>query len=335
MPKLIVTNGDSAAGNIREAGIHGHLLEWRDMLHDGPVPADDDLEVVSDTRAAYLAETFGLEFDSVRSDFAQRDGQIGAHIAYRDVELWFEHDLYDQLQLIQLLAFFAHEPERLGLKLVQADDYLGAMGPEAICALVPKAAPITAMQLEAGQHAWAAFTAPTPTAMAGLAAAPIPELPFLAPAFRRSLCELPAPGNGLSLTEERILRALVDGPRKVGHLFGAVTAQDEAKFLADLPFFQRVDALAFAREPLITGVPFRANECRPFTPAEEQSPQERTYRAFAGTEIALTPAGEAALKGEFDHAAENRVDRWLGGTHIRPNALWRYDRTTQRLKDPN
>lgn len=334
MPKLIVTNGETAATTIREAGIQGHLLEWRDMLHDGPVPADQDLEVVSDARAAYLAETFGLEFDSVRSDFAQRDGQIGAHIAYREVELWFEHDLYDQLQLIQLLAFFAREPERLGLKLVQADDYLGMMGPEAIGALAPKAAPITAMQLEAGQHAWAAFTAPTPTAMAALAAAPIPELPFLAPALRRALCELPAPRSGLSLTEERILRALEGGPRKIGDVFGPVIAQDQARFLADLPFFQRIDALGFVRAPLITGVPFRANACRPFTPADAPSPEERTYRAFAGAEIALTPEGAAALKGTFDHAAENGVDRWLGGTHVRPGALWRYDRTAQRLVDP-
>ena len=39
MPKLIVTNGDSAAERLREAGIKGHIIPWRDMLHDGPVPA--------------------------------------------------------------------------------------------------------------------------------------------------------------------------------------------------------------------------------------------------------------------------------------------------------
>ena len=32
-----------------------------------------------------------------------------AHADFDRIELWFEHDLYDQLQLLQILAFFADE----------------------------------------------------------------------------------------------------------------------------------------------------------------------------------------------------------------------------------
>ncbi len=35
---LHLTNGDSAADLIREAGIGGKVLPWRDVLHMGPVP---------------------------------------------------------------------------------------------------------------------------------------------------------------------------------------------------------------------------------------------------------------------------------------------------------
>ncbi|OYX88432.1 MAG: hypothetical protein B7Y84_08595, partial [Azorhizobium sp. 32-67-21] len=72
MAKLIVTNGDSAAANIRASGLKGRVLEWRDMLHDGPVPASDSLEIVSDARADYIAQALGLDFGEVRADFAQR-----------------------------------------------------------------------------------------------------------------------------------------------------------------------------------------------------------------------------------------------------------------------
>ncbi|OYX14303.1 MAG: hypothetical protein B7Z15_04390 [Rhizobiales bacterium 32-66-8] len=335
MPKLVVTNGDSAVERLKAGGVQGHFLPWRDMLHDGPVPDDDRLEMVADVRAEFLAEALGLDFAEVRADFAERDAQIQINIAFQDVELWFEHDLYDQLQLIQLLDYFARQPERLGLQLIQASHYLGTMDADAVSALARTAAPITSVQLEAGREAWTAFTAPTPRMLSHVAQRRLPALPHLTPALRRALAELPAPHTGLSLTEERILGALADGPQRVAHVYAAVHRMDEAQFLADLPFFLRLDGLAFAHEPLIEGLPFRSSECRPFSPHDPETAQAITYRTFAGAEIKLTRTGRAALKGGFDHACANGVDRWLGGTHIQAGSMWRYDRDRQRLIDPN
>ena len=42
--RLIITNGDSAAACMREARLDGEILPWRDILHEGPVPAGLDLE---------------------------------------------------------------------------------------------------------------------------------------------------------------------------------------------------------------------------------------------------------------------------------------------------
>lgn len=337
MARLIVTNGDSAAANIRTGGVKGRVLEWRDVLHDGPVPGFESLDLVSDVRADYLARSFGLDFADVRGDFAARDGLITAHIAYSDVELWFEHDLFDQLQLVQLLAYFAREPERVGLKLMQADTYLGALSHEAAAALAPGAVPVTTLQLEAGRAAWAAVTADTPEGIADLAAAPVPDMPFLAPALRRWLEELPAPGTGLSLTQERVLRALSQGPAMVGHLFGAVTDQDEAKFLGDMSFFLRLDEMAFGPAPLISGLPCPVHEIPHFTPAtagEVPTAEELSYRSYARSMVSLTPAGASALAGTLDHAEANAIDRWQGGTHLRAGHLWRFDREAGRLVAP-
>ncbi len=336
MPKLIITNGDVAVERLRDANLAGQILPWQDMLHDGPVPASDTLDEVSDVRAEFLSEALGLPQDEVRINFARRDGLVDIHSAYNEVELWFEHDLYDQLQLIQLLHYFAHEPERMGLFLVQANTYLGVLDPDAIKALKSRRKPVTALQLETARDAWQAFTAPTPTALAAFATGRHDALPHLAPALQRLLAELPAPHTGLSLTEERILEQLVDGPRKVAHVFAAVNAMDEAQFLADLPFFLRLDGLAFAHEPLVSGLPFSCNDCgsMAFT-QEDGSSSELAYRAYAGAEISLTKAGTAALRGKFDHASENGIERAIGGFHLMPGAMWRYDRARSELVAPN
>ena len=36
---LFITNGDFAAGRIAASGLTGEILPWRDVLHEGPVPA--------------------------------------------------------------------------------------------------------------------------------------------------------------------------------------------------------------------------------------------------------------------------------------------------------
>jgi hypothetical protein len=118
--RLIITNGDSAANGLEAAEIAAELLPWRDVLHDGPVPRMPSLEALSRIRARYLAEEFGRPSDVDRG-FAERDAAIRRHDAYDHVELWFEHDLYDQLQLIQVLDLFSGFGRTEGVFLVQAD----------------------------------------------------------------------------------------------------------------------------------------------------------------------------------------------------------------------
>ena len=98
--RLIITNGDSAVARMREAGLEADFLPWRDMLHAGPVPRAPSLEELSNIRARYLAEEFAPDPADVDRGFAERDAAIRNHAKYDRVELWFEHDLYDQLQLI-------------------------------------------------------------------------------------------------------------------------------------------------------------------------------------------------------------------------------------------
>src|SRR5215510_14182507 len=103
------------------------VLVWLDPLHEGPVPADLSLEALSEVRAAYLG---------VGGDLKRRDEQLRRYPDHDEVVLWFEHDLFDQLQLIQLLDFFCeHRPARLSL--IGVSDYLGTLRPDQLAALFP------------------------------------------------------------------------------------------------------------------------------------------------------------------------------------------------------
>src|SRR5205823_5478510 len=97
---LNVTNGDSVAGTLREAGVPGTVLVWRDVLHDGPVPAGDPAEVRR-VRAGHLAARGWGAAAEIERDLAARDRLLANH--GEEYVLWFEADLYDQLQVAQVL----------------------------------------------------------------------------------------------------------------------------------------------------------------------------------------------------------------------------------------
>ena len=192
--------------------------------------------------------------------------------------LWFEHDLYDQLQLVQLLAILAEaEVPAERIRLAQADRYLTEMTTEGLARLASPL--VTAEQMELGRDAWAAFRASTPEPLAQLLRIDTRALPWLHMAVARLLEELPAPGTGLSRTERRILERVGEAPWAAGRLFGAVSNDEPARFLGDAPFFARLDALAAAPAPLVEGLPGTF----PYAGSE------RERRAYATAPLSLPP----------------------------------------------
>src|SRR4029077_4661912 len=123
---LHITNGDSVVGTFRQVKFPGAYLSWRDVLHDGPVPQTETLTELSDVRARALAGFGWGSYEKIRADFTARDQALENFLKHEEVVLWFEHDLFDQLQLIQLLDWF--DQQDLGgvkLGLIQIDSYPG------------------------------------------------------------------------------------------------------------------------------------------------------------------------------------------------------------------
>jgi hypothetical protein len=103
---LLVTNGDSAAERIEEAGLAGELLPWRDVLHEGPVPAGLSDSELGEVRGRFLADRGWASGHETAEAFAERDAVLADFGKHEEVVLFFEHDLYDQLQLVQVLDRF-------------------------------------------------------------------------------------------------------------------------------------------------------------------------------------------------------------------------------------
>jgi len=306
---LHVTNGESAGNTLRQTALGGAVLSWQDVLHEGPVPAVPARELRR-VRARFLSECGWGSERSLLDAFERRD-RLYRHAleARTQIVLWFEHDLYDQLQLLQVLADSQGDVE-----LIQAPDHLGPLGADELEALWPAREPVTAEMLALAREAWDVFRAPKPTAIAELLARDTTVLPFLGPAFVRLLEELPDAESGLSRTERQLLEPLLDGPRTPSELFVASQAREEAPFAGDTWVWLRLAEL----QPLVEELP--------------PPPPLGDAHAFLATPVALTDLGRGVLAGETDRLSVAPIDRWLGGTHLAGDADWRWDSVAGTLR---
>ena len=198
---LHITNGDCAVALIRQV-VQGPILPWRDVLHEGPVRAGLSLDLLSEERARFIADAGWDSFSQVRKDFAERDAAFRRAGEHDEIVLWFEHDLYDQLQLIQVLDGLA-ELRGPPISLICEAEYLGRMEPERAAELFALRNPLVRRHFQEAQAAWAAFRSPDPQELESLR---ITSLPFLGAAIRRHLEEFPWTTDGLSRTERQILQ---------------------------------------------------------------------------------------------------------------------------------
>lgn len=317
---LIVTNGDMAADRIARLGLDAdEILPWRDVLHDGPVPGDVDDAALRSVRAAFLSKMSDQSEADILIGLERRDARLAAAIASERIELWFEDDVYDQLQLAQILS--APGVENADLRLLQAGRNLCDLDDAAFKALPASAVAIDDRMLSRAQSVWDAFRSDTPHALAE-AAAERSALPFMDMALKRLLAEYPDRRTGLPCSMQTALEPLERSETTLGGLFSAMQAAEPSPFMGDLSFAWLISELARGGRPLLSapdGAALRAEP--PFD------------RAFFRQTAALTSFGRAVLAGDADVIAANGVDRWLGGVRLSGVDCARHDGVLGTLVD--
>jgi hypothetical protein len=320
---LHITNGSIAAEGIRLSGVPGTVTPSADLLYEGPTPAGLPPERWRKVRARYLAECGYGGYEECLADLNPWDRAVEEARTYDEVVLWFEHDLFDQLQLIRLLDGFASRD--LGLtKLslicigafpgVEPFHGLGQLTPEQMGSLLETRRPVTRDQLVLARHAWRVFCAPEPVGLEVALRRDTSALPFLAGALQRHLEEFPSTRNGLSRTEHQALAALeaTGGTASFEALFRRVQQTEERVFLGDASFLHRLVDLSTDPRRLVR--------------LEREGGSARNQR------VTLTSTGQDVLEGRDDWVRIHGIDRWLGGVHLHGReAQWRWDPDRGRL----
>jgi hypothetical protein len=296
---LHITNGDSVLYTWKKAGLLGTHLAWRDMLHEGPVPAGLPLEELSRVRAQYLCDRGYGNPIKIHHDFEKRDALLRRAGEFDEIILWFEHDLYDQLHVLQILTTLRDMGMGSGsVQIVQSDQYLGTLVAEELMSLFSKRRFVTTATSDAAARAWDAFTSAEPAALQAAAADRFAGLPFLHDAFKRLCEEYPAVASGLSRSQKHVLEAAAQGTAAAEEIFKRSQAREEAAFMGDSACFRVIGDLSSQPAPLLAKL-------------------ENGYD--------VTVLGRRVLGGDADWLDQQPIDRWIGGVRLTSAHHWRWN----------
>jgi hypothetical protein len=262
------------------------------------VPADMSLEATSQLRARFLSERgYGNPIKLIY-DFERRDALLRRAGDFDEVVLWFEHDLYDQLQLLQALTALEElelEPGRISV--VQCDHYLSSMTTDEVFPLLLKRRTATPAIFRSARRSWERFTSPAPSDLYAGAGEDAIGLPFLRAALHRLCEEYPWKSDGLSRSQRQALYAVAQGAGRPEELFARAQAREEAHFLGERVFQKMLEDLA-SEGALIE---------------EEEG------------KLVPTALGRRVLAGDADWLDQHPIDRWIGGVHLQPGSVPRWD----------
>ncbi len=282
----------------KRAGVEGDHFAFREALVDGPTPAGLDDEQWIEIRTAHLAGTYGEDRDQIREFLTEELAMLEDVCDEEELLLWFDQDLFCQVNLMFIVARLFEDGCQASLTLVESHHGDEESLDHSIRHLSPE-------EQETYARAWKAWGSEDPAAMEQVLEGDLSEA--LRGAIELHRKRFPSALNGLGQPDQRLLEILdsADAPDNFGDLFVRFSNEEPGYGLGDAQVWSRLAALASDPEPLIT-----------IEAGEEGRPEQAKVR--------ITEPGVRVLGGGTDAVAMRGIDRWLGGVHLTPDKLWRW-----------
>ncbi len=325
---LHIHNGDSTAGTAKKTNIPGEHLAWREALVCGPAPGGLSEEEFRSVRARHLADAYGGGLEKCENDLRAQEETLSRFSDHEEVVLWFEHDLFCQVQLIFLLNWLAQRDlGRTKLSLICIREFpgiadlrgLGQLNEEQLSSLFPQRQRVTAAQLQLGSKAWAAYSSSNPKQIESLLESDLSPLPFLKSALVKHLRRFPSTYNGLGRIGNVSLELIAKGYGNFKSLFPAFVRCEPEYGFGDAQLYLELRRMSDASTPLLK-----------LSGVDRRGAKDAAQMLLSSFEI--TQYGKAVLAGEGDFISSNGIDQWLGGVHLEGDeAQWRWEEQAQEL----
>ncbi|MFZ9030274.1 MAG: DUF1835 domain-containing protein [Robiginitalea sp.] len=229
--QLHITNGDIFTQRLRKLKFKGEIITWREMLCEGKTMTNVGSEAFWKTRFDFLHKNYNVSKSWFVEKTLKEYRSLCNHKQEEEIILWFEYDLFCQINLLAVISWLKTHRRHVQISLVCSGNEdetnrlyaLNDLSDEQIKKLFKKRVELSQDDIEFADYVWQLYCSDNPIRLEHLTDFEQYQFKYLGEALRTHLRRFPTIKNGLNEIENRVLQvAAEEKPRSKKQLLGSL-----------------------------------------------------------------------------------------------------------------
>tara|TARA_B100001146_G_C16170915_1_gene430037 strand:+ start:495 stop:1427 length:933 start_codon:yes stop_codon:yes gene_type:complete len=215
---LHITNGDSFTEKLKSLKLKGDIITWREMLCEGKTLTTVGSESFWKTRFEFLNKNYKVSKSWFIEKTLKEYRSLCNHKQQDEIVLWFEYDLFCQINMIAVLSWLKANRKYAQISLVcsgKEDESgklysLSELSDEQLLYLYKNKTELTQDDIEYADYVWQLYCSDNPIRLENLSDFSEFQFEYLPDALHTHLQRFPSIKNGLNSMENNILQIALD-----------------------------------------------------------------------------------------------------------------------------
>jgi len=215
--QLHITNGDSFTQKLETLQLKGEIITWREMLCEGKTETNVGSESFWKTRFEFLNKNYKVTKSWFVEKTLKEYRSLCNHKQQDQIVLWFEYDLFCQVNMLAVLSWLKTYRRHAEISLVcsgredESDKLygLGELSDEQLLSLYKNRMVLSQSDIEYADYVWQLYCSDNPIRLENLKDFDDYQFKYLGDSIHAHLKRFPTIKNGLNEIENRVLELSV------------------------------------------------------------------------------------------------------------------------------
>ncbi|MGB5226854.1 MAG: DUF1835 domain-containing protein [Eudoraea sp.] len=211
--QLHITNGDSFTQKLRTLKLKGEIITWREMLCEGKTETNVGSESFWKTRFDFLHKNYKVSKSWFVEKTLKEYRSLCNHKQQDQIILWFEYDLFCQINMLAVLSWLKKHRRYAEIYLVCSGDEdetnrlyrLNDLSDEQLLNSYENKIKLSQNDIEYADYVWQLYCSDNPIRLENLIDFDNYQFDYLSDAIKVHLRRFPTIKNGLNELENRVL----------------------------------------------------------------------------------------------------------------------------------
>ncbi|PCJ94838.1 MAG: DUF1835 domain-containing protein [Flavobacteriaceae bacterium] len=215
---LHITNGDSFTEKLKSLNIKGDIITWREMLCEGKTLNNVGSESFWKTRFEFFHKNYKVSKSKFIEGTLKEYRSLCNHKKQDQIVLWFEYDLFCQINMLAVLSWLKTHRKYAQVSLVcsgkedESDKMYGLcdLNNEHLHKLYDERTILSQDDIEYADYVWQLYCSDNPIRLENLTDFNKYQFDYLSGAIKTHLKRFPTIKNGLNEVENHILNLAIE-----------------------------------------------------------------------------------------------------------------------------